>query len=403
MPGEEKTEDCSNADVVTKYRKAGEIANAALQLVMSKCKPGAKIVELCEAGDKFVEDQCAKIYNHKKTSKGIGFPMCVSPNTMIGHFSPLQDEKAEIKAGDMLKLDVGCNVDGYVAVVATTVVVAENGFAKGITGRQADVLMATHVAADCASRMLKAGAKGSEIAAAINTVAESFGCTPVLGVCSHNVTRNALDGEKTIIPKYDEGQKPDECEVELHEVFVIDIVMTTGEGKPKEVSERTTVYMRAPNTTYALKMKASRFVLGQVQEKHPYFPFSLRAFATGEGGAKNKMGIKECVDHGILTPYPVLEEKRDQFVSHVKLTVLVMPNGPLRITGVPMNVEEFKTERKVTDEELLKLMSASVKKKKKNKKKRAPGTARPEHAGAKAAGGGEAPAGAEAEESGEDD
>jgi len=339
-------------------------------LVLSKCKPGAKIVELCEAGDKFIEDECAKIYKDKKTTKGIGFPTCISPNTMVGHFSPLSDEKLEIKAGDMLKVDVGCNVDGYVAVVATTVVLAAEGFAKGITGRQADVLMATHVAADVASRMIKVGAKGSEIATAINKVGETYNCTPVLGVCSHNVTRNALDGEKTIIPKFDEGQKPEECEVAQNEAFVIDIVMSTGEGKPKEVTERTTVFMRAPNTTYALKMKASRFVLSQIQEKHPFFPFSLRPFASGEDAAKFKMGIKECVEHGVVTAYPVLEEKRDQFVGHVKFTVLVMPNGPLKVTGVSMNVDEIKTDHKVTDEELLKLLATSVKKKKKNKKKR---------------------------------
>jgi curved DNA binding protein len=314
---------------------------------------------------------------------------------MVGHFSPMQDEKTEVKAGDMLKLDLGCNVDGYVGVVATTVVVAEDGFAKNITGRQADVLMATHTAAEVASRLIKAGAKGSEVSAAINKVADAFNCTPMLGVCSHNVTRNCLDGEKTIIPKYDEGQKPDDCEIVVNEVYVVDIVMSTGDGKPKEVAERTTVYMRAPNTTYALKMKASRYVLSQIQEKHPFFPFSLRTFVVGEEAAKYKMGIKECVEHGILNPYPVLEEKRDQFVGHLKFTVLVMPNGPLKTTGVPLSVEQIKSECKVEDEDLLKLLATSAKKKKKPKKKKAPGAG--EKAGTAAPSGG-----AEAEESGED-
>jgi curved DNA binding protein len=356
-------------------------------------------VELCEAGDKYIEDECAKIYKDKKVTKGIGFPTCISPNTMVGHFSPMADEKMEIKAGDMLKIDLGCNVDGYVGVVATTVMVAPEGFAKNITGRQADVLMATHTAAEIASRLTKAGAKGTEVAAAINKVAEAFNCTAVLGVCSHNVTRNCLDGEKTIVPKYDEGQKPDECEIVVNEVYVVDVVMSTGDGKPKEVAERTTVYMRAPNTTYALKMKASRFVLSQVQEKHPHFPFSLRSFVSGDEGAKCKMGIKECVEHGILNAYPVLEEKRDQFVGHVKFTVLVMPSGPLKTTGVPMDVEQIKSDLKVKDDELLKLLATSGKKKKKKPKKKAPA------AGAKpgaAAGAGTAAGEAEAEESGED-
>lgn len=401
MPGEKEKDEkegetCAHPDVVTKYRLAGDIANAALKLVVSQVKAGAKIVDLCEAGDKYIEEQCAKVYKDKKVTKGVGFPTCVSPNPVVGHFSPLAEDKTEVKVGDMLKIDLGCQVDGYVAVTATTVVVAAEGFAKAITGRQADVLMAAHLAAEVASRLVKAGAKGKEVAEAINKVAEAFHVSPVLGVCSHNVSRNFLDGEKMIIPKYEEGQKPEDCEVGLHEVYVIDIVMSTGDGKPKEVSsDRTTVYMRARDTTYALKMKASRFVLSQIQEKHPHFPFNLRGFASTEDAAKYKMGIKECLEHGILTPYPVLEEKKDQYVAHLKFTTLVMPNGPLKITTPTLDVAEIKSDNKLADETLIKLLATSTNKKKKkgNKKKKAPGAG-----GAPAAGG----AAAAEEDDGED-
>jgi len=381
MPGEKdkdekEGETCANPDVVTKYRLAGDIANAALKLVVSQVKPGAKIVDLCEAGDKYIEEQCSKVYKDKKVTKGVGFPTCVSPNPVVGHFSPLGDDKTEVKVGDMLKIDLGCQVDGYVAVTATTVIVAAEGFAKGVTGRQADVLMAAHLAVEVASRMVKAGAKGREISEAINKVADAFHVTPVLGVCSHNVSRNFLDGEKMIIPKHEEGQKPEDCEVALHEAFVIDVVMSTGEGKPKEVSsDRTTVFMRARDTTYALKMKASRFVLSQIQEKHPHFPFSLRGFASTEDAAKYKLGIKECLEHGILTPYPVLEEKKDHYVAHLKFTTLVMPNGPLKITAPTLDVAEIKSDNKLTDETLVKLLATSSKKKKKGNKKKKPAAA----------------------------
>lgn len=376
MPGEkdEKDETCGNPDVVTKYRLAGDIANAALKLVVEKTKVGAKIVDLCEAGDKYIEEQCAKVYKDKKIGKGLAFPTCVSPNPVVGHFSPMADDKTEVKAGDMLKIDLGCQIDGYAAVTATTVIVAAEGFAKNITGRQADVLMAAHLAVEVSSRLVKAGAKGREIAEAINKVAAAFDVSPVLGVCSHNVSHNVLDGEKMIIPKYEDGQKPEDCEVELNEAFIIDIVMSTGEGKPKEVSaDRTTVFVRARDTTYALKMKASRFVFSQIQDKHPFFPFTLRNFATSEDAAKYKLGIKECLEHGILTPYPVLEEKKDHYVAHLKFTTLIMPNGPLKITTPNLDVGEIKSDKKLTDEALLKVLATSVgkKKKKANKKKKA--------------------------------
>ena len=52
MPEEEKEVaiDCTNPDVVTKYRLAGDIAAATLQLVLKLCKNGAKIVDICSAG-----------------------------------------------------------------------------------------------------------------------------------------------------------------------------------------------------------------------------------------------------------------------------------------------------------------------------------------------------------------
>lgn len=42
--------DLTSPDVVTKYKSAAEIVNKALQVVVSGCKPKAKIVDICEKG-----------------------------------------------------------------------------------------------------------------------------------------------------------------------------------------------------------------------------------------------------------------------------------------------------------------------------------------------------------------
>jgi hypothetical protein len=67
---EEVKTDCTNPDVVTKYRTAGDIANAALKVVLSMCKAGVKIVDLCDAGDASITDATGKIYKGKKIEKG---------------------------------------------------------------------------------------------------------------------------------------------------------------------------------------------------------------------------------------------------------------------------------------------------------------------------------------------
>lgn len=64
--GSKKAEDLTNADVVTKYRKAGEIANNALAKVMAATVAGAKVLDLCIVGDKYIAEETGKIYNNVK-------------------------------------------------------------------------------------------------------------------------------------------------------------------------------------------------------------------------------------------------------------------------------------------------------------------------------------------------
>ncbi|RRT59253.1 hypothetical protein B296_00025853 [Ensete ventricosum] len=102
---EEKELDLTSPDVVTKYKSAAEIVNSSL--VVSECKPKAKIVDLCEKGDTFIRD------------------------------------------------DMGCHIDGFIAVVAHTHVIQEGP----VTGRPADVIAAANTAAEVALRLVRPGKK----------------------------------------------------------------------------------------------------------------------------------------------------------------------------------------------------------------------------------------------------
>lgn len=95
--------------------------------------------------------------------------------------------------------------------------------------------------------------------------------------------------------------------------------------------------------------------------------FNLRAL---DDEKKAKMGINECVNHGLITPFPVLFEKEDEVVAQFKFTSLLMPNGPMRITGLPFNVSEFESDHKIEDEEILKILAASASRKSNKKKKK---------------------------------
>jgi len=66
-------------------------------------------------------------------------------------------DATEVAAGDVVKIALGVNVDGYVSQVAHTIVVDD----AQVTGRKADVIAAAHTAVECAYRLLKPGTKVS--------------------------------------------------------------------------------------------------------------------------------------------------------------------------------------------------------------------------------------------------
>ena len=90
--------------------------------------------------------------------------------------------------------------------------------------------------------------------------------------------------------------------------------MSTGEGKAKVLDEKeTTVYKRALDQEYKLKLKASRQIFSEINKKYPTMPFTVRSLDTKQG----RLGLVECLNHGLLHPYPVLHEKVCPHVAHL--------------------------------------------------------------------------------------
>jgi methionine aminopeptidase len=85
----------------------------------------------------------------------------------------------------------GCHIDGYIAVVASTIVVGEVA-----SDRKADVIAAAQTAAECVLKMLKPGQVNEEITRVIQKVADIYGCQPIEGVLSHEMKRFVIDGNK---------------------------------------------------------------------------------------------------------------------------------------------------------------------------------------------------------------
>ncbi|KAF9680055.1 hypothetical protein SADUNF_Sadunf06G0080200 [Salix dunnii] len=363
---EERELDLTSSEVVTKYKSAAEIVNKALQLVISECKPKAKIVDICEKGDSFIREQTGNMYKNvkKKIERGVAFPTCVSVNNTVCHFSPLASDESCLEEGDIVKIDLGCHIDGFIAVVGHT-----HALQSGpVKGRVADVIAAANTAAEVALRLVRPGKKNKDVTEAIQKVAAAYDCKIVEGVLSHQLKQFVIDGNKVILSVSNPDTRVDDAEFEENEVYAVDIVTSTGEGKPKLLDEKnTTIYKRAVDKNYHLKMKSSRFIFSEINQKFPIMPFTARALEE----KRARLGLVECVNHDLLQPYPVLHEKPGDYVAHIKFTVLLMPNGSDRITS--HSLQELQPTKTIDDPEIKAWLALGTKTKKKGggKKKKA--------------------------------
>ncbi|XP_046684240.1 proliferation-associated protein 2G4 [Homalodisca vitripennis] len=354
--------------VVTKYKMAGDIVNRVLKQVIAKCVAGASVREICIYGDELLVEETGKVFKREKDlKKGVAFPTCVSVNNCICHFSPLHSEPDYLlKNNDVVKVDLGAHVDGFIAVVAHTIVLGASQSSK-VTGKIANVMMAAHYASEAALRLLKAGNETYTITDTVQKVAEAYKCKPIEGMLSHQLKQFKIDGEKTIIQNPSDAQKKEHEKFEFatHEVYAMDVLVSSGEGVGREMDTRVSVYKKT-DETYQLKLKASRMFYSEVTHKYGTMPFNLRNF---EEEKKARLGVTECVNHKLIEPFQVLYEKANEVVVQFKFTVLLMPNGPHRITGLPFEMDLYQSELAISDPELKTILNTSAKANKKKKKK----------------------------------
>ena len=61
------------------------------------------------------------------------------------------------------------------------------------------------------------------------------------------------------------------------------------------------------------------------------------------------MGIKECLEHGLLVPYPVMSEKSGEYVAHFKSTIMIGTSATSVLSGLEINETDFKTDKLIKD------------------------------------------------------
>ncbi|TPX57139.1 hypothetical protein PhCBS80983_g04028 [Powellomyces hirtus] len=341
----------SDPSVVTKYTTGADIANAVIKQLLPLVVVGARIIDVCSQGDAMILAETSKV--HKKGERGIARPTCLCVNNLVRNSTPVDDNEAvTLKDGDLVKIDLGVHIDGYISALAHTTIVTSNP-SSPISGPQADVVCAAHYASIAALNLLTPGVSSEEITQAVTGIAAHFNCTPVHSTFSRQVKRFLLNGGNSIAnstePEHADAAAAESYtpfEVEAGDAYVLDIVLSTGSGQVKDIhQQRPNVITRDVNRFYNLKHQSSRKTLSAVASTFSVFPFPTRSLLALD--RTHRIGVQECLAHSLLVPEWMQIEQSGQYVARFAMTVLVRPTsagGPLRITAADLQLPYVHSE-----------------------------------------------------------
>src|SRR3954447_25732119 len=164
---------------IDKIAAAGRARARCLSMLRSKARPGVTTAELDEAAEKFIRSQ-----GGEPAFKGYrGFPgsICASPNSMVVHGIPGEYELAR---GDVLSVDVGVILDGWVADAAITVPVGN------VTPMAQRLLATTRAALFDAVEACRVGNRLGDISHAVQQRVEQDGFSAIRALVGHGIGRN---------------------------------------------------------------------------------------------------------------------------------------------------------------------------------------------------------------------
>jgi methionyl aminopeptidase len=205
------------------------VVRGCLELVGREIRPGVTTKELDKLAEKYIRAQ-----GGLPTFKGYrGFPgsICASPNDMVVHGIP---GKTRLRSGDILGVDVGVTMEGYIADAAMTFPVGE------IAEDARRLLRVTEESLMRGIAQCKVGNRVGDISHAVQTHAEAHGYSVVQSMVGHGVGREMHEDPQ--VPNFGPpGQGP-----ELREgmVLAIEPMVNAGKAAVKVLSDGWTAVTR---------------------------------------------------------------------------------------------------------------------------------------------------------------
>ena len=335
----------------TKYNVAAKICGKVYNMLKENIISGKVlyVTTLQILGNETIEKECKQVYKQLK-NKGIAFPISISLNNCVGNYTyeSQNDEYNIIKNGDVVKIELGVNIGGCIAMLGETIIYNENDKDdndndKGENDKRENknikyIEFLNKLQRDIV-KIIKHGETNDEVKTYIESKCTELGCFPVENTISYQHFDNKLstDESKYIITNYkkyyDEEDvlisKENLCfEFEKDEVYTINltIIKNNSEGETEHyyVEPHQPHIYRFNEYFYNLKLASSKSFCSVIHEQYQKNAFDCVPY---KKQPKYKFGIKESLEKGILIQYPIYYSKDNNIVFHKKFTIVVNENN----------------------------------------------------------------------------
>ncbi|MBR3477079.1 MAG: type II methionyl aminopeptidase, partial [Candidatus Methanomethylophilaceae archaeon] len=238
---------------------------------------------------------------------GLAFPCNISINDVAAHYTPSCNDKKVFELGDVVKVDCGAELDGYVGDTAGTVEVGTNAYK--------DLVEISKTARNTVAEFIGDGIPLGEIGKAVEMTITNAGFTPIMNLCGHQIEPYNLHAGLSV-PSYANGS---DVKIQSGMVVAIEPFATNGAGEVRNGKPGNIV--RIARERKIADPKAAEF-FEYVKGEFKTFPFCARScdFPDAEKHVKN------LVRHGVLSSYAELVEVKGGIVSQHEYTFYIDGN-----------------------------------------------------------------------------
>ncbi len=287
-----------------KLRKAGRVSGEARELGMSLVEEGVKLYDVAQEVEGYIRSHGC----------GLAFPCNISRNEIAAHYTPSCDDKTVFEVGDVVKIDCGAQLDGFVGDTAGTVEVG--------TKRYTALIEASKTARNTVAEFIGDGVSLGEIGRAVEMSMARDGFVPIENLCGHQIDRWNLHAGLSV-PSYDCGLRDT---IKNGMTVAIEPFATDGKGYVNNGKFGNIV--RIARDKQIRDPKAREFIQ-YVKEEFHEFPFCARScdFPDAERHVRTLMRL------GILSGYATLVEAGGGMVSQHEYTFYIDGRG--EVTTLP--------------------------------------------------------------------